>query len=168
MCFLLFLCLSIILCTFRCFVLSKIPVVFHYFVYFLVLCVVYDTCVSPLFCVLSDALCCLSFLYFSIILCNFWCFVLSTIPVFLHYCVYFLVICVVYDTCVSPLLCVLSCALYCLRFRCLSIVLCTFSCFVLSKIPVFSIILCTFWCFMLSKISVFLHYFVYFLVLCVV
>ena len=149
-CFLRFLCFSIILCTFWCFVLSKIPVFHHCFMYFLVLCVVYDSCVSLLFCVLSGALCCLRFPCFSIAFCTFWCFVLSKIPVFLHYFVYFLVLCVVLDSCVSPLFCVLSRVLCCLRF--------------LS----FCIVLCTFWCFVLSKIPAILHYFVYFLVVCVI
>ena len=150
LCCLRFLCFSIILCTFWCFVISRNPVPLHYFVYFLVLCVVYDSCVSLLFCVLSGALCCLRFPCFSIAFCTFWCFVLSKIPVFLHYFVYFLVLCVVLDSCVSPLFCVLSRVLCCLRF--------------LS----FCIVLCTFWCFVLSKITPILHYFVYFLVVCVI
>jgi hypothetical protein len=126
LCYLRFLCFSIILCSFWCFVLSTIPVLLHYFVYFLVLCVVYDSCVSPFFCVLSRVLCCLRFPCFSIAFCTFWCFVLSKIPVFLHYFVYFLVLCVVLDSCVSPMFCVLSRVLCCLRFLSFSIVLCTF------------------------------------------
>jgi hypothetical protein len=50
---------------------------------------------SLVFCLISDNVCFLRFLCFSIILCTFWCFVLSKIPVFLHCFMYFLVFCVV-------------------------------------------------------------------------
>jgi hypothetical protein len=107
-------------------------------------------------------LCCLRYLCFSIIVCTFWWFVLSTIPVFLHYCVYFLVLCIVYDSGASPLFCALSRVLYCLRFLCFPLFCVLSGALCCLRFLCFSIILCTFLCFVLSKIPLFIHCFVIF------